>query len=65
MMPMRRRLLAGVTSFSIEEIQNLEKDIEVPLTMTDFEEAIKNIQKSVSEQSLKVYDNWMKEFGAV
>jgi hypothetical protein len=33
--------------------------------MADFEEAIKNIQKSVSKESLKQYDLWMKEFGAL
>ena len=65
MMPMRRRLLAGMSSFSAAEIENLQKDIDIPLTMSDFEEALRNIQKSVSAQSLKQYEVWMKEYGAV
>lgn len=64
MMPMRRKLLAGVM-INMDEIEKLQKDIDVPLTMTDFEEALKNIQKSVSKESLKEYDSWMKEFGAI
>jgi katanin p60 ATPase-containing subunit A1 len=39
--------------------------VEVPLTMQDFQEAIKNIQRSVAAESLKKYEEWMKEFGAV
>jgi SpoVK/Ycf46/Vps4 family AAA+-type ATPase len=33
--------------------------------MEDFMEAIKNIQKSVSKDQLKEYDEWMKMFGSV
>jgi hypothetical protein len=33
--------------------------------MQDFVEAITNIQKSVSQQSLDEYAAWMKEFGSV
>lgn len=43
----------------------MANEIDVPLTMKDFEEAIRNIQKSVSQESLKEYDMWMKEFGAL
>lgn len=65
MMPMRRKLLTGNFGFNLEEIQRLEKEVEVPLTMQDFMEATKNIQKSVAAESLKRYEEWMKEFGAV
>lgn len=47
MMPMRRRLQNG--SFSLENIQKIQDEIDVPLSMDDFMEAIKNIQKSVSK----------------
>ena len=50
MMPMRRKLLQGI---DLNNLQNIQTDIEVPLTMEDFETAIKNIQKSVSNISLK------------
>ncbi len=32
----------------MNDISSLEKEMDIPLTMDDFEEAIKNIQKSVS-----------------
>lgn len=47
MMPMRRKLLSA--SFNIMNIQSIEKEIDIPLTMQDFLDAIKNIQKSVSQ----------------
>lgn len=46
MMPMRRKLLSS--TFDISKISENIDDIDVPLTMDDFTEAIKNIQKSVS-----------------
>lgn len=63
MMPMRRKLLEG--RVNLEEIAKLQDEIDVPLTMEDFEAALKNIQKSVSSVSLKEYTDWMAEFGAV
>ena len=65
MMPMRKRLLSGNFGFNLEEIQKLEREVEVPLSMQDFLVAFKNIQKSVAADSLKMYQEWMKEFGAV
>lgn len=62
MMPMRRKLLEG--RVNLEELAKMHAEIDVPLTMADFELAIKNIQKSVSHQSLKEYSDWMNEFGA-
>ena len=46
-------------------IQNMQSEIDVPLTMQDFLDAIKNIQKSVSKDQLKDYAEWMKMFGSV
>jgi len=63
MMPMRRKLASG--NFNINDIQNMQSEIDVPLTMQDFLDAIKNIQKSVSKDQLKDYADWMKEFGSV
>jgi len=47
MMPMRRKLLTGGLNF--DEISKINhEELEVPITQTDFEQALKNIQKSVS-----------------
>lgn len=37
----------------------------VPLTVEDFNEALKNVNKSVGNDDLQKYDRWMKEFGSV
>ena len=50
MMPMRRKLLSS--SFDINKIHAMQEEIDVPLTMADFKEAIRNIQKSVSHEQL-------------
>jgi hypothetical protein len=47
MMPMRRKILEGCLNF--DEISKMNHDdLDVPITMSDFIEALKNIQKSVS-----------------
>ncbi|GAB1607013.1 katanin p60 ATPase-containing subunit A1 [Argonauta hians] len=62
MMSFRRRI-AGLTS---EQIRNIPKEeLELPSSMSDFEAAIKKVSKSVSQDDLKRYENWMKEFGSV
>jgi len=43
MMPMRRNLKAGNFCFDPVEIERLQKEVDVPLTMEDFVEALKNI----------------------
>lgn len=46
MMPMRRKILVGNMNF--DEISKInQEEFEVPITMEDFREALKNIQKSV------------------
>jgi katanin p60 ATPase-containing subunit A1 len=62
-MPMRRKILSG--NVNIIEIASMQNEIDIPLTMVDFEEAIKNISASVSNTHLKEYEDWMKEFGSI
>ena len=47
MMPMRKKLHSG--GFNIMDIQNMQDEIDIPLTMQDFKDALKNISKSVSQ----------------
>jgi katanin p60 ATPase-containing subunit A1 len=61
MMPMRRKLTHGKINF--EELAKIEKELDVPITMSDFKEALKNISKSVSKDNLTDYAKWMEEFG--
>lgn len=50
MMPLRRRLKAS--GIDINAIDELRKAIDVPVSMKDFEDALKNISPSVSQKSL-------------
>lgn len=62
MMAMRRR----IQGLSPEEIRALSRDeLQMPVTMADFEIALKKISKSVSASDLKKYEDWMNEFGSV
>lgn len=49
----------------ILRIKEIQHEINVALTMSDFEEAIRNVSKSVSQSQLDEYSNWMAEFGSV
>ncbi|OTF69115.1 katanin p60 ATPase-containing subunit A1-like protein [Euroglyphus maynei] len=61
MMVMRRRI-QGLTP---EQIRSLSKEeLDLPVTFTDFEEAMRKINKSVSPEDLKKYEKWMAEFGS-
>ncbi len=64
MMPLRKKLLGG-GGISVEKIQEIKNQAEVPLEMEDFLNSFKNIQKSVSKECLDDYAKWMAEFGSV
>ena len=62
MMPMRKKLLEG--KINLNDIANIkQEEFDVPINHTDFIEALKNIQKSVSKENLDDYAKWMAEFG--
>lgn len=62
MMAMRRR----IQGLSPEEIRALSKDeLQMPVTMEDFNFTLKKISKSVSAADLEKYEAWMTEFGSV
>lgn len=63
MMPLRRRLKAS--GVDVDKIDELRKEIDVPVSMQDFKDALKNTQKSVSQANLDFYAKWMKQFGSV
>lgn len=57
-----RRTIAGKRP---EEIRLLSREeLDMPVTTEDFDEAIKKCNKSVSEQDLRKYESWMREFGS-
>jgi len=61
MMSMRRKI-AGLKP---SEIRNLGRDeLDLPVTKSDFLEAIQKCNKSVSKEDLDKYEKWMEEFGS-
>ncbi|XP_021366779.1 katanin p60 ATPase-containing subunit A1-like [Mizuhopecten yessoensis] len=62
MMSFRRR----ITGLTPEQVRQIPKEeLQLPPTMEDFKEAIKKVNKSVSQADLEKYENWMNEFGSV
>ena len=61
--PMRRML--DRTGFNYEDLANADNNTNsIPLTMEDFEDAIKKNQPSVTQSNLKEFEDWMAEFGS-
>lgn len=62
MMPLRRKLAAG---FDLALIKGIEAEVNVPLQMSDFLAAVKNVSRSVGKDQLQEYALWMDQFGSV
>lgn len=61
MMSLRKKIIG----LKPEQIKLLAKDdIDLPVTITDFMDAIGKCNKSVSKQDLARYEKWMDEFGS-
>jgi len=62
MMSFRRR----IEGLRPDEIRNIPKsELTLPTMMVDLEEAIRKVNKSVSQDELVQYKKWMEEFGSV
>ncbi|KAL0276540.1 UNVERIFIED_CONTAM: hypothetical protein PYX00_004096 [Menopon gallinae] len=61
MMSMRRKI-AGLRPDQIKQLPKEELDL--PVTMQDFMEALEKCNKSVSKEDLDRYEKWMSEFGS-
>jgi len=61
MMTMRRKI-SGLTP---EEIKSMKKeDLDMPITAKDFDEAFSRCKRSVSENDVKRYEKWLKQYGS-
>ena len=66
MMQMRRRLMN--TGSDIEKLVSnpeFQNELIAPITMTDFNDSMKNISKSVGKEELKEYEKWSQEFSSI
>ena len=57
-----RKLLAQYND--METITQKQDELNIPLTMSEFTQALKNISKSVGNEFLGKYGKWMKCFGS-
>jgi len=69
MMPLRKQIKEGKIDIMKlaqhkDNIQELQSEIQQPLTQDDFLEAIRNVNKSVNQSQLDEYSQWMAEFGS-
>lgn len=66
-MPMRRKLKSeGRLGRKLNDPawkEQFSQAVNIPLTMDDFNEALKNVKPSVGQGDLKHYMDWMEEFG--
>ena len=55
MMPMRRNLmkLRNKGGINADMVNKMKEEVEVPISMADFKEALKNTSKSVSDTDLE------------
>ncbi|XP_025198750.1 katanin p60 ATPase-containing subunit A1-like isoform X1 [Melanaphis sacchari] len=61
MMGMRRKIV-GQTP---DQIKNIKRaDIDLPVTVQDFDEAIERCRKTVTSQDIEKYQSWIDEFGS-
>nr|CAD7409256.1 unnamed protein product [Timema poppensis] len=61
MMSMRRKI-SGLRPDQIRQLPKEELDL--PVSVQDFDEALDKCNKSVSREDLNKYEKWMKEFGS-
>jgi len=55
---------ARAKGLKADEIQSLRAQLDVPVTQQDLLHAVKNVQRSVGNEDLKRFVEWMAEFGS-
>ncbi|XP_055852014.1 katanin p60 ATPase-containing subunit A-like 1 isoform X2 [Episyrphus balteatus] len=61
MMSMRRRII-GRTPSEIKQIRR--EDVDLPITLQDFEDAMRRTKKSVSADDVSRFEKWMQDYGS-
>mmetsp|Transcript_63377 Transcript_63377/g.151253 ORF Transcript_63377/g.151253 Transcript_63377/m.151253 type:complete len:629 (-) Transcript_63377:94-1980(-) len=65
MMGLRKRMAkARQEGMSIAKIHEMKDEVDVPVTQSDCIEALKNVNRSVGNDDLQNFSDWMKEFGS-
>ena len=64
MLPMRRMLDSG--KIALTDLPKYKEEMmSMPMTQEDFEEALKNVQTSVSTKHIQQFKDWFREFGSI
>merc|ERR1719329_1502534 len=65
MMGLRKRMAkARAEGMKVSEMQKLKDEIDTPISQADFLESLRNVSKSVGNEDLQHFTDWMKEFGS-
>mmetsp|Transcript_59806 Transcript_59806/g.110709 ORF Transcript_59806/g.110709 Transcript_59806/m.110709 type:complete len:622 (+) Transcript_59806:69-1934(+) len=65
MMGLRKRMAkARQEGMSIAKMQQMKDEVDVPVTQDDCLEALRNVNRSVGNEDLQNFSDWMKEFGS-
>ena len=62
MMSMRRQI-SGRSPSEIKQIRR--EDVDLPITMQDFQDAMARTKKSVAIGDIDKFEKWMEEYGSV
>ncbi|CAK0870473.1 unnamed protein product [Prorocentrum cordatum] len=66
LMGLRKRMAkARQEGMPIAKMQMLKEEVDVPVSQADIQEAISNVSRSVGNDDLQHFADWMKEFGSV
>jgi len=66
MMGLRKRMAkARQEGLKVAQMQALKDELDVPVSQQDLQDAVVNVCKSVGNDDLQHFHDWMKEFGSV
>ena len=57
--------LGPIREMGIEQVKNVHPESLRNINLRDFQESLKRIRKTVSENSLKAYEKWCKEYADI
>ena len=64
MMPLRRQMAElRRRGCGLAELEEVKTQLHAPLGMSDLQEALDNVQRSVGAEDLQRYSEWMAEYG--
>lgn len=65
MMPLRKKMIElRKKGLGLDQLEQMKGEFHVPIGMSDFKDALNNVQKSVGTKDLEEYAQWMATYGS-